>query len=392
MKYHLLIVLACGFLAPATVLNAQTPTDSLALADSLLNAATMQELTELSAQATLLDSLFAAQHERAAATAENTEAEWKAAKKDTTLAKEVVKNLETAKKEAQKAEKTAGGLHKRAASTLAFARKTQALPPAAARKNLPKLSAQVMELNQLAGLAPPPQEKPIAEVIGVPGVVDAPSAPAPPPTDSLATGNPATDEAQTKNPRKPKTRSVPPSQRYQPYDPKADVMLNPPTPPCVLAQNTRDEFSGETYREVQRAELFRFTNEYVKKVIPAGQSHIVCEAALAEKGPTPSLWLTFTIHDPNARKTFGGLNKNGVAILKFIDGQTLSVYNQRADEGVSDPSGDTFIFRAQYGLDRDILRKMQRTELDKIRIGWATGYEDYDIQNINLLRRQANCF
>ena len=62
-----------------------------------------------------------------------------------------------------------------------------------------------------------------------------------------------------------------------------------------------------------------------------------------------------------------------------------------ADEGAPDPSGSAFTFRAQYGLDRDILKKMQRLELDKIRVGWAAGYEDYDVQNVNLLRRQAKC-
>lgn len=380
------IVFLC-LLNGATRLLAQIPVDSLALADSLLLVEVDREIAGLSARAGLLDSLFLEKSDAATLAREQADATLETAKQDTTLDAEALKSIKNDAKQAKNDEKKASDQRKQAARTLALARKTEALPPTGRRQNLPKLRASVQELAIRAGLESPPAEPPIAAVIGVPGVSDA----APPP-DTLDNQQSAISNQQSSaTPPKPKTRSVPAAQRYRRYNPDDDVTLHPPALPCILAQNTRDEFSGETYRELKRGELFRFTNEYVKKIMPQGQPHVVCEAALAEKGAAPSLWLTFTIHDPNARKTFGGLARNGIAVLKFMDGQTVTVYNLRPDEGVSDPAGQVFIFRAQYALDRGILRKIQSAELDKIRVAWSTGYEDYDVQNVNLLRRQAGC-
>ncbi len=388
MKYHFSIVFCvlCSFCALSAA--AQSTTDSLALADSLHREVMARNWSDLHQRAAVLDSLFGMQ----AATNDSLRSlaadKLKAAKKDSTRTKEEIKALDMAFKEAQKASKSVGAQKKQAAKLLAQLNKQQAAP---VEKDLTKIGAQVLSLEQEAGLAPPPQEKPIAEILGTPSVsVVKPAAPAA--TDTLQAASPPADSAVVPAPtRKTRAKSLPPTRQYAQYEPSKDVMLNPPALPCVVVRDVRDEFSGETYREIQREELFRFTNDYVKKIIPPGEAHVVCEAALAQKGTTPTLWLTFTIHDPNARKTFGGFNKNSQAVLKFIDGQTVTVYNIRADEGVADASGNTLIFRAQYSLDREILKKIQRTELDKIRVAWATGYEDYDVQNINLLRRQASC-
>lgn len=365
---------------------AQEPVDSLVVADSLHRVALARNWSDLYQRTIVLDSLFGWHTSAADSLRELAADNLKAAKKDSTRTKEELKSLDTALKTAQKASKSADAQKKQSARLLARLQKQQAAP---VEKDLVKIGEQVLALEQQAGLAPAPLEKPIAEILGAPSVSEIPPAA---PVDTALAASPPADSSITPAPnRKTKAKSLPPTRQYAQYNPSKDVMLNPPAPPCVLVRDVRDEFSGETYRELQREELFRFTNDYVKKVIPPGQAHVICEAALAQKGTTPTLWLTFTIHDPNARKTFGGFNKNSQAVLKFIDGQTITVYNIRADEGVEDASGNTLIFRAQYSLDREILKKIQRTELDKIRVAWATGYEDYDVQNLNLLRRQASC-
>ncbi len=80
-----------------------------------------------------------------------------------------------------------------------------------------------------------------------------------------------------------------------------------------------------------------------------------------------------------------------MVILKFIDGTTLTVSNLRNDDGTLDPTGQVFTYRGQYALDPSVLKKLRKTELDKIRVSWSTGYEDYEVQNVDLLMRQAKC-
>jgi len=180
------------------------------------------------------------------------------------------------------------------------------------------------------------------------------------------------------------------SKQFARYNPARDVMLSPPTPPCSIASSSRDEFSGEVSRELSRAELFRFTNPALKNYLK-GKAHVICEAALASTGPNAMLILTFNINDPNARKAFGRLEKNSMASLKFLDGNVLELRNSVADDGVFALENETSIFSGQYPLTPEVFKKIRKSELDTIRILWSKGYDDYEVQQVDLLMRQAEC-
>jgi hypothetical protein len=42
-------------------------------------------------------------------------------------------------------------------------------------------------------------------------------------------------------------------------------------------------------------------------------------------------------------------------------------------------------------LDGSAARKLKKTELDKIRIAWSAGYEDYDVQQVDVLEVLSKC-
>ena len=345
--------------------------DSLPRTDSLSTAGLKELALQISGYAKTLEGELSRKAGLAAADRDTLEKTLKVARQDTLTAKTALDSLSALVKNAKSAEKTAQKNQKQATQTLSFTERVAGMDSLNQKKNLPKAFRQVTDLERLLYPPPPVPEKPIAEILNAG-------------SDSTRAMAKAETREKEKKPEKP-------ARQYQPYSPANDVMLNPPQRPCSLAVNTRDEFSGETYREVQKEELFRFTNEIMKKVLPAGQPHIRCEAALSSGGATASLHLTFTLRDPNARKAFGSLPRNGVAVLKFLDGTTFSTNNLRNDDGAPDPTGQVFTYRAQYGLDATVLKKLRKNELDKIRVAWSTGYEDYDVQSVDLLMRQAKC-
>lgn len=178
--------------------------------------------------------------------------------------------------------------------------------------------------------------------------------------------------------------------RYKTYSVATDVMLKPPVPPCALVLDARDEFSGDVRRETVRGELFRHTNPALRHIIQSN-NHVVCEASLVQNGAQTYLNLIFTVNDANAPRTHGGLAKNGVAFVKFLDGTLLNLTNIRGDEGKADPTGKIWTFQGQYPLDKTNLRTIRAEGLDKIRLAWANGYEDYEVQDVLLLGRLSKC-
>ena len=292
-------------------------------------------------------------------------------KADTTTAKDLINAQEKSLRSAKNAEKGAQKNAKQAEKNLSLAESTQAMDSLARRKSLPKVQRQLTEMYRLLVPPPPVPEPPVVTV-------------SPPLPDTTVTPPVAVEVP--KKAQKP----APPVRKYQAYNPQTDVMLHPPAPPCALAVNRRDEFSGEMQREAARSELFRYTNPVLKTYLQ-GKINILGEAALSMIGPNTTLWLTFTIRDPNVRKAFGNLPKNGVATLRTLDGVLFTLNNQQLSEGTPDETGQVFTFRGQYPLDRTMVKKLRTTGLDKVRIAWSTGYEDYEVQNVDLLMQQAQC-
>lgn len=293
--------------------------------------------------------------------------QWMLAKMDTTSSKILLDSLGKEAKAAASRYKKAAGILSKVEKHQGFIASVNPDDSLALRKNLPKIWKQTSLLYEDV-FPPEPKSK----------------------VDSTA--------ATVEKPRKEKkTESAPdpsvssnPGKRFAAYDPAKDVMLNPPTPACVIASSSRDEFSGEISKEMSRAELFRFTNPALRTYLQ-GKTHVICEAALSSTGPNNHLILTFTINDPNARKAFGRLDKNSIATLKFMDESIFTLQNTVPDDGVFNPETGATIFRAQYPVNPELFKKMRRVALDKLRIAWSNGYDDYEVQQVDLLMRQVEC-
>lgn len=379
MNYRFSPLYCCFFalfcLATPTGLSAQdVRLDSLPNPDSLSAAALSEQAALLASQAHAFAQVFSARIDQAVQERPIREDQLKLAKQDTTITKDSIAALEKALKQFLARKKMAHKHMKQASDAVDFADKVTGMDSLDQRKNLRKLWKQLSELDALLH---PPVEKPIAEILKTP-----------PPAETTP------DSAATAEKRKAKEKEKKPEKvgpRHKPYDPATDVLVSPPKRPCTLVANTRDEFSGETYRETGREEMFRFTNEVMKKILPPDQPHIVCEAALSNSGANTTLYLTFTIRDQGARKAFGSLAKGSAVTLKFIDGDMFTLNNARNDDGVRDESGQFFTYRGQYAIDAVALKKLRKTELDKLRIAWSTGYEDYEVQGVDVLMRESRC-
>jgi len=307
-------------------------------------------------------------------------------KNDSTTTRGQLDSVNVHLKAAKSGEKTLLKQRKQAEKTALFIDKVVHMEAGARRKNMSKCLDDLQKIDKLLHPPSEPAAKPIAEIVGSQEVAFPSDTMPVTAADTLAQASEAKDK-----PNKLKTKTLEkPGAKYSSYDPSQDVLFNPPNPPCSLALNVRDEFSGEIRKETARTELFRFTNPLLRNYYK-DKPHILCEAGIGTAGPSATLNLVYTIRDANARKAFGTVQKNGVAILKFIDGTTFTLYNIRPDEGTFDPNGQVATYRAQYGLDKTILKKMRTNMIDKIRMAWSTGYEDYDVQQIDVLMRQVHC-
>ena len=316
---------------------------------------------------------------------------------DTTTGAEQLKSIKNDLKEAQKEEKETEKNLKKAKTTAEFAELVANMDARQQRAQLPKSRKQVQQLKNilypsapsLATETAPKKEKTKKEKPDEEPAVTVSVAPVQ--VDSSTVEPPRKPETITEKPRnKPKSGPQPPKVVFKTYSSAEDVMIHPPVPPCALASNVRDEFSGEVRREMPRSEIFRYTNQALRKTY-TDKAHTIGEVSLLSIGINAAIHLSLHINDPYVRRTQGSLQKSSVAILKFMDGYSITLYNARADEGATDPEGKFVLFQAEFPIDRTTIKKLRNTELDRIRVAWSNGYEDYDVQQVDLLMWQAKC-
>ncbi|MEI6408360.1 MAG: hypothetical protein WCR52_03160 [Bacteroidota bacterium] len=384
-------LMLCGLCATAqSDGNFTVSPDSIPVPDSLTESQLTDYGTMLQSKAkTLLDTCLL-RSANAAVFKTNAGVELSNARLDSTLKQTTIDSLAKQLRAAEKAVSLAQKQQKQAEKSLALADNLLALSPEKQRKSLLKCRQSVLKTTDL--IYPPKKvEKPIAVIIGS-ETVGAPGQDGNAKQDSSAMSNqgkPTTDSVLVKTAPVKKAKA-PEGPRYKAYNPEEDVMLHPPQPPCNIAAQSKDEFSGEVRKETARAELLRYTNPVLRSYLK-GKTHILCDVSMTSIGQNQFLNLTYTINDPGARKSFGGIGTNNLLILKFVDGSTLTVFNQRADEGSVNAETQAATFKGQYLIDRPTLKKLRNTELDKIRMAWNTGYEDYEVQQIDLLMRLAKC-
>ena len=194
-----------------------------------------------------------------------------------------------------------------------------------------------------------------------------------------------------KNDKPKKVGGNTPSNQPRKYDPKLDVMLNPPVADCKLAFDGVDKFTQRKKRETMPQILFRHTEDFMKPTMK-DKDYINCEAMASRvQGGFNYLNLTFTIMTKDAQKSFGFLDKGTLFVFKLINGKIVTLTNTKTDIGIVDANNGTTTYRAQLQMQNGDAKALSETELDVVRVAWSAGYEDYEIYYMDVLINLFKC-
>lgn len=181
------------------------------------------------------------------------------------------------------------------------------------------------------------------------------------------------------------------SKKFEKYSQDDDVMYNPPRKDCNLIFDGVDEFMGKKRKDVERDVLFTFTNDDMRRYMKE-EDYISCEGNLTQiKGGVLLLNLFITINTTDAQRAFGGLTKGNLLTLKMINGESVNLVNNQSDIGVYDPLRKKHTFTGQFRINSGQEKTLKKGEVDVVRIIWDTGYEDYEVYNLDFFVNQFKC-
>ncbi len=159
---------------------------------------------------------------------------------------------------------------------------------------------------------------------------------------------------------------------------------------CKIQSDTVDEATGRRRIELAPGLIFTHTDPDLRPYFK-NKELITCYGKLSKIDAYIYLLINFQIASSHSQSNFGSLQNGSLLRLLLLNGEYVSLYNLKTDRGHIDPYSGYTIFTGQYALGKDETKKLLESELDKIRILWSTGYEDYDVYKVDFFIDQINC-
>jgi hypothetical protein len=118
---------------------------------------------------------------------------------------------------------------------------------------------------------------------------------------------------------------------------------------------------------------------------------ITCYGRLSRIDAYVYFTIDFQIASSHSQSNFGGLESGSLLRLRLLNGKYISHSNIKSDRGHIDHYSGNTVFTGQFALGKDEMKMLAASPLDKIRILWGTGYEDYDVYKIDFFIDQIKC-
>ncbi|MBP7238722.1 MAG: hypothetical protein KBA14_00730 [Saprospiraceae bacterium] len=159
---------------------------------------------------------------------------------------------------------------------------------------------------------------------------------------------------------------------------------------CSFRIDTIDQSTKTRKLELFPSLVFTHTDQDLRPYFK-DKDLITAYSRLSKIGPYIYLTIDFHIASSHAQNNFGSLQNGSLLRLKLFDGEFVTLYDLKTDKGRIDPYSGHTIFSGQYALGKNEIKKILHSPLDKIRVLWATGYEDYEVYEVDKLIEQLNC-
>ncbi len=159
---------------------------------------------------------------------------------------------------------------------------------------------------------------------------------------------------------------------------------------CEIASSKVDDFSRQKRIELASYLLFTHTDPKLKPHLKTAD-FLTCQTWLSATNLNKYLNLEMTFMSATARKEYGAVTQGSLLIIRLVNGETLNLNSANFDNGQVDPNANTTVYRIQYVLPKAVIKKLLKTEIDKVRMVWSTGYEDYDVYHMRTIMEQLQC-
>lgn len=160
---------------------------------------------------------------------------------------------------------------------------------------------------------------------------------------------------------------------------------------CIYRTKEVDEFTGTSKLVLESQPFISFTDSSMQKYYRK-KEHQYFEADIycAKINDMKVIYFSLRIDTDNAYKYFGSIQKDSKFMVKMKNGDLITLLFSKSDYGDANYTYDYTYYSTYIVLEEEDISKLSN-EVEKVRIYWSKGYEDYPVINSSLFINQLNC-
>lgn len=178
--------------------------------------------------------------------------------------------------------------------------------------------------------------------------------------------------------------------RFTGYGKTIAQRSSPPQVPCSLAFEGPDEKTGQHIRASAPELFFTHTDQSLRPYL-AGKEYLSAYAYVHSREGYRYLTLRITFSNPNAITTYGFLDQGSLLSIHLLDGNYINLRAARAANGSWNSDLGELSYEVTYSIDRSNISSLKQSDLDYVQLFWSSGFEEYDIFQVDVLQRLLSC-
>ena len=78
-------------------------------------------------------------------------------------------------------------------------------------------------------------------------------------------------------------------------------------------------------------------------------------------------------------------------LIKLLDDETVNLICDKTDGGTVDLDAGTTTYNTYFTIHNKAEKQLRKSEVVQVRVLWSTGYEDYEINELDFFMDQFYC-
>ena len=159
---------------------------------------------------------------------------------------------------------------------------------------------------------------------------------------------------------------------------------------CEIVFDGYDDALGSDKKEVKSAFFFGHSQKKMKSYFK-NDDFIKCNAHVSKVGRKYYITLDIRVKSKDAKKTYGMLRANETMRFEMVDGSKVYCKSMIQNGGTIEPYTGNTLYTGIFEIEKDDLSILKNNFLDNIGVIWSSGYEQYNIFNVDFLKNQLQC-